>query len=1390
MRRPLAQASGLIRSEGVTALAAALLLACTLLLGLGAAQAQAVAKGTIQIIGGSGIGAGEFSAARGVAVNHGNGHVYVVDAGNHRIQEFDALGIFVRAWGWGVRTGADAFEVCPSPGPCLAGDEGGAAGQLADPQGIAVDQDTGDLYVSEQGNLRVSKFEPDGDFMFAVGWGVDTNVLALEKCTTATTCQAGRSGGAAGQFANIFTGHLAVDPSNGDVVVADPGNRRVQRFDSTGAFRFAFGWGVDTNANALQTCTTASTCQAGRAGSGLGQFSNDQPVRVAVDPAGAVYTVEASTAVSGNRRVQKFNAAAGSAGLFAPDHTSGADTEAGPTNVAVHPTTDHVLVAKDRQILELNVVGDLIETHAPGGALPAANGIAVAGGVTDRFYVTADDRVFVLGQVNPPSATIAPATAVSAIGATGATFHGTVNPNGGNLSTGYHFEYSDDNGLSWTPVPASDVELDNGTTPHQVSQAATGLEPNTDYRMRLVARRPFAGGSATSAETNFRTLPGPPAVSDAAAREVTDTGAVLTGRVDPNRSPTTYRFEYGTDATYGSTTPGDSAGSGPSRTIVTKPISGLQPNTTYHFRLVATNPSGTTAGPDQTFTTAAGPSPNDRAYEMVSPVDKNGGGISRDLAVAGQLGAQTGVAASGDAAAYLSRVTFGDADSGAVLSVPHYLARRTESGWVTEGIVPPVGGVDPTGTEDPYVSGLALDAGVSFGVSGASLTPGSERLNRSWGLYLRRHGQPASQRYSLISNPLAPLGLDSSNFRHRRFELHTSTPDLRRVVFDSSRALVAGAPDAGNSDRLVSVYEWVDGAVRLVSVPRTGESFNTASGTTGAGAGQDPLSEGNLRGDHVLSDDGRRVFFSARSPGGTPHLWVREDGQRTRLVSGVQPPGGDPFAGSVTQFWSARSTDGAVAFFTSSEALTGDTVLTPGEGPALYRWDASADDGQGLEVLSRDSLGTPRVFGPTAVSDDATTVYFVALGVLVDVVPGRPNPIRDQPNLYVWRDGEMHFITTLDGTDASDAAGLDSAMWRQRWENIGGRAARTSLNGDRLLFASYADLDPNYDTVEDSPEACGDPESGGDRCRQIYLYDATTNETTCLSCVPGAPMLGDANLFGNGDPRRAVGAAQLVDAPLELPRNLSTDGRRAFFETARPLVTADRNQAVDVYEWADVDLDGTGELRLISPGRGDTDSEFLGASATGDDVFFTTRERLVGIDTDNQVDLYDARVGGGIAAQNPPPAPPPCAGEQCQGATTGAPFLAGIGSGGASNGNARPGPRPSFSVRRLSRAQKARLTRGRPVSLRVRVNRRGRVSVTARARIRGRLRRVDGSSVVAGRARVVRPRLELSEAALRELARRGRLVVRLNVRFTGVRERRAMTIRLRRTPGTGEGRSR
>ena len=100
-----------------------------------------------------------------------------------------------------------------------------------------------------------------------------------------------------------------------------------------------------------------------------------------------------------------------------------------------------------------------------------------------------------------------------------------------------------------------------------------------------------------------------PTVTTGSPNSVGTTSATVSGTVNPNGRATTYHFDYGASTNYGSTAPGSpypSAGSGTTAQSVSTNLTGLAASTAYHYRLEATNATGTTYGSDQTFTTASG----------------------------------------------------------------------------------------------------------------------------------------------------------------------------------------------------------------------------------------------------------------------------------------------------------------------------------------------------------------------------------------------------------------------------------------------------------------------------------------------------------------------------------------------------------------------------------------------------------------------------------------------------------------------------------------------------------------------------------------------------------------------------------------------------------------
>src|SRR6185503_18899521 len=180
-------------------------------------------------------------------------------------------------------------------------------------------------------------------------------------------------------------------------------------------------------------------------------------------------------------------------------------------------------------------------------------------------------------------------------------------------------------------TPDVPVERTGTEGPDTVEADLTGLKGNFDYLVRVVAANaaPF---SSTSAATPFHTLLTAPEVETGSAISVTETMAELTGTIDTLGVQTTYRFEYGLTTTYGNKVPTGAeaiAGNvGEARTFA-RPITGLQPGTTYHYRLVAMSAAGEAFGPDRTFTTLSSAEvPPVRAWERVSPANKMGATIN------------------------------------------------------------------------------------------------------------------------------------------------------------------------------------------------------------------------------------------------------------------------------------------------------------------------------------------------------------------------------------------------------------------------------------------------------------------------------------------------------------------------------------------------------------------------------------------------------------------------------------------------------------------------------------------------------------------------------------------------------------------------------------------
>jgi Tol biopolymer transport system component len=467
-----------------------------------------------------------------------------------------------------------------------------------------------------------------------------------------------------------------------------------------------------------------------------------------------------------------------------------------------------------------------------------------------------------------------------------------------------------------------------------------------------------------------------------------------------------------------------------------------------------------------------------------------------------------------------------------------------------------------------------------------------------------------SASYQLVN--LTPPGVKPANA-----ERLATTRDSRHVVFREAAKLTGNAPEGA-----ATVYEWSEGAVRLVTLLRDGTPvagsfaglspdgsrvFFTYAGNLyarvdGTSTVQVDASQagGSGGGGRFLaaSPDGSRVTFSAdasaaltadTTPGSASNLYSYDFASGRLAHLDASQAGGPGGGGSFI----ALSGDGSHALFSddASAALTGGTVS--GSGQNLYSYDLSS--GRVTDLTPGEHAEVLGLFG---VGEDGSYVYFEAEGALAS------GATRGQRNRYVWRAGTTTFLAALANLSLGGLTGQ--------------AAPKVSKDGRFLAFASPQSL-TGYDNTA---AGTGKPD------REIYLYDAAANSLVCASCNPSGAA-------PTGGPRWGTGTSLN-------PRNLSEDGR-VFFDTPEALLPADTNGKRDVYEFEPSGVgscsDPGGCVSLISTGTGSQDTWFIEASPSGDDVFLREYQKLVPADKQEEArTIYDARVNGGLPEPVPPPA--------------------------------------------------------------------------------------------------------------------------------------------------------
>lgn len=729
-----------------------------------------------------------------------------------------------------------------------------------------------------------------------------------------------------------------------------------------------------------------------------------------------------------------------------------------------------------------------------------------------------------------------------------------------------------------------------------------------------------------------------PTVSEQLPITVDRTVATLHAEVNPNGLATTYHFEYGLDTGYEGRVPASgefSAGSGSEPVVVSAEIAGLEEESVYFFRVVATNDDGPTVGADRQFSTlnvdglAWG-----RRYELVSPSDKGATGQAGQGVVFGGGELANQVSPEGRSIAYF--IGYG-APNDTIGGEVAYRSDLGSGGWASTQVAASLAGAQPpiqVGGRNSYGyfnRWLAGDLECAFSISSLLLTddPAARDIVEAGGFNLYRRN--ADGTYDLVSNlprPVVGTGGTDANTAYRNLD---ASEDCERVIFETQFAY-PGVPstqgaEGGLGANRWNLFEWRDG---VLSNPAALPGPSGAEFPTQARPGASALNVVARR--NALSDDGSRFFFTSTGAGtsaplGRDAIFLREDGEPTREVSLSQtatPNGGN------ARYQMATS-DGSQVFFIARYGLAPNATssgaasctLTHGDnlgvGCDLYRY--SAETGALIDVSASsnpaDTAGAS-VAGVLDASADGSRVFFAAKGQLI-VGQGQTYAENTSAgtrgyNVYLWDEGTMSYVATVSQADLTggNAAGLLVASLdtqeAPKW------MSRTTPTGSHLVFQSAAGL---------TGAASGVIEA--------YRFSSDSGKLECVSCRR------------DGEPSNTVPGAWVLSAPADNyahpARTISEDGTTILFQKWDALATGAHEGVKNIYEWRE------GQISLLVANDPAYDAvsnqvAFRGASTDASNVFVQTKRRLSPWDTDGLNDIYAARVGGGF--DPPPPPPSPC----------------------------------------------------------------------------------------------------------------------------------------------------
>ena len=332
-------------------------------------------------------------------------------------------------------------------------------------------------------------------------------------------------------------------------------------------------------------------------GARIGNIANPNPCRVAVDSKGHMYVSPDSASATNQfleRSVLRY-----SVDPFTNSQPAGKLIDSASTGLAVDLSGDDLYSNRKTSIARFNLNGELLEIFGS-GKLADSGGIAVNG---SNGFVYAANRlakvIQVFSTVVTPAVSDLSSTTTSP---TSADLGGSVDGSSVGSVNSCEFEYGTTTAYGTTKPCAESMPF---TGKEDVSASLTGLSMETTYHWRLVVTNAYGTTRSPDREFTTHNVKG---VSTDPPSDVTQTSATLNGSFTGEGADVTYHFEWGPTASYGNTTPAKLVTAPVGTKSASAPVTGLSvylpESQPYHYRLVATNASGTTLGPDRTFFSA------------------------------------------------------------------------------------------------------------------------------------------------------------------------------------------------------------------------------------------------------------------------------------------------------------------------------------------------------------------------------------------------------------------------------------------------------------------------------------------------------------------------------------------------------------------------------------------------------------------------------------------------------------------------------------------------------------------------------------------------------------------------------------------------------------------